>query len=39
MATTAGRLPARWVVHTAGPVWSADVARSAVAAFEAALSG
>jgi O-acetyl-ADP-ribose deacetylase len=23
VATTAGRLPARWVVHTAGPVWSA----------------
>ncbi len=22
VATTAGRLPARWVVHTAGPVWS-----------------
>ncbi len=39
VATTAGRLPARWVVHTAGPVWSADVDRSAVAAFEAALSG
>ncbi|SOD94356.1 O-acetyl-ADP-ribose deacetylase [Blastococcus haudaquaticus] len=24
VATTAGRLPARWVVHTAGPVWSAS---------------
>jgi O-acetyl-ADP-ribose deacetylase (regulator of RNase III) len=23
VATTAGRLPARWVVHTVGPVWSA----------------
>jgi O-acetyl-ADP-ribose deacetylase (regulator of RNase III) len=23
VATTAGRLPARWVVHTAGPIWSA----------------
>ena len=24
VATTAGRLPARWVVHTVGPVWSAS---------------
>ncbi|WP_424185350.1 O-acetyl-ADP-ribose deacetylase [Actinokineospora sp. G85] len=23
VATTAGRLPAKWVVHTVGPVWSA----------------
>ncbi|MGY1801923.1 O-acetyl-ADP-ribose deacetylase [Blastococcus sp. SYSU D00922] len=23
VATTGGRLPARWVVHTAGPIWSA----------------
>jgi len=30
VATTAGRLPARWVVHTAGPVWSASRDRSAV---------
>ena len=30
VATTAGRLPARWVVHTAGPVWSASCDRSAV---------
>ena len=30
VATTAGRLPARWVVHTAGPIWSADEDRSAV---------
>ena len=30
VATTAGRLPARWVVHTAGPVWSAEEDRSAV---------
>ena len=30
VATTAGRLPARWVVHTAGPVWAADDDRSAV---------
>jgi O-acetyl-ADP-ribose deacetylase len=28
--TTAGRLPARWVVHTAGPIWSATQDRSAV---------
>ena len=30
VATTAGRLPARWVVHTAGPIWSAVQDRSAV---------
>jgi O-acetyl-ADP-ribose deacetylase (regulator of RNase III) len=30
VATTAGRLPARWVVHTVGPVWSADEDRSAL---------
>ena len=30
VATTAGRLPARWVVHTAGPVWSPSQDRSAV---------
>ena len=24
VATTAGRLPARWVIHTVGPVWSAS---------------
>ncbi len=29
MATTAGRLPARWVIHTVGPVWSAQEDRSA----------
>ncbi|MDT4989012.1 MAG: O-acetyl-ADP-ribose deacetylase [Micromonosporaceae bacterium] len=28
VATTAGRLPARWVIHTVGPVWSADDDRS-----------
>jgi O-acetyl-ADP-ribose deacetylase len=28
VATTAGNLPARWVVHTVGPVWSADTDRS-----------
>ncbi len=30
VATTAGRLPARWVVHTVGPVWSATDDRSAL---------
>lgn len=29
VATTAGRLPARWVIHTVGPVWSATEDRSA----------
>ena len=29
VATTAGLLPARWVIHTVGPVWSADDDRSA----------
>lgn len=29
VATTAGDLPARWVVHTVGPVWSAGEDRSA----------
>ena len=29
VATTAGRLPARWVVHTVGPVYSATEDRSA----------
>ncbi|WUL56419.1 O-acetyl-ADP-ribose deacetylase [Amycolatopsis sp. NBC_00348] len=28
VATTAGDLPAKWVVHTVGPVWSADEDRS-----------
>jgi O-acetyl-ADP-ribose deacetylase (regulator of RNase III) len=32
VATTAGRLPARWVVHTVGPVWSTDEDRSALLA-------
>jgi len=32
VATTAGRLSARWVVHTAGPIWSPDEDRSAVLA-------
>jgi O-acetyl-ADP-ribose deacetylase (regulator of RNase III) len=27
-ATAAGRLPARWVIHTVGPVWSATTDRS-----------
>ncbi|MET1074639.1 MAG: O-acetyl-ADP-ribose deacetylase [Umezawaea sp.] len=30
VATTAGRLPARWVVHTVGPVFSAEEDRSAL---------
>jgi len=30
VVTTAGRLPARWVVHTAGPIWSASRDHSAV---------
>jgi O-acetyl-ADP-ribose deacetylase (regulator of RNase III) len=30
VATTAGELPARWVIHTVGPVWSATEDRSAV---------
>ncbi|HKD96145.1 MAG TPA: O-acetyl-ADP-ribose deacetylase [Micromonosporaceae bacterium] len=28
VATTAGRLPARWVIHTVGPVWSGGDDRS-----------
>lgn len=28
VATTAGNLPARWVIHTVGPVWSARDDRS-----------
>ncbi|MFH8786767.1 O-acetyl-ADP-ribose deacetylase [Streptomyces roseoverticillatus] len=28
VATTAGNLPARWVIHTVGPVWSAEEDRS-----------
>jgi O-acetyl-ADP-ribose deacetylase (regulator of RNase III) len=32
VATTAGRLPARWVIHTVGPVFSATDDRSAVLA-------
>jgi O-acetyl-ADP-ribose deacetylase len=30
VATTAGDLPARWVIHTVGPVWSPAEDRSAV---------
>lgn len=30
VATTAGDLPARWVIHTVGPVWSASEDRSAL---------
>jgi O-acetyl-ADP-ribose deacetylase len=29
VATTGGKLPARWVIHTVGPVWSASEDRSA----------
>lgn len=32
VATTAGRLPARWVVHTVGPVYAATEDRSALLA-------
>ncbi|MFF9350423.1 O-acetyl-ADP-ribose deacetylase [Streptomyces sp. NPDC014734] len=32
VATTAGRLDARWVVHTVGPVWSSVEDRSALLA-------
>ncbi|GHJ30293.1 MULTISPECIES: O-acetyl-ADP-ribose deacetylase [Streptomyces] len=32
VATTAGRLPARWVIHTVGPVFSATEDRSATLA-------
>ncbi|NKQ58285.1 O-acetyl-ADP-ribose deacetylase [Amycolatopsis sp. K13G38] len=32
VATTAGRLPARWVVHTVGPVFSAKEDRTAILA-------
>ncbi|MGV9671138.1 O-acetyl-ADP-ribose deacetylase [Gordonia sp. NPDC003504] len=32
VATTAGRLPARWVIHTVGPVYSAHQDRSAILA-------
>jgi O-acetyl-ADP-ribose deacetylase len=30
VATIAGRLPARWVIHTVGPVWSATEDRTAL---------
>jgi O-acetyl-ADP-ribose deacetylase len=32
VATTAGKLPARWVIHTVGPVWSHTEDRSALLA-------
>jgi O-acetyl-ADP-ribose deacetylase (regulator of RNase III) len=32
VATTAGNLPARWVIHTVGPVYSATEDRSAILA-------
>ncbi|WP_270618304.1 O-acetyl-ADP-ribose deacetylase [Micrococcus luteus] len=28
VATTAGRLPARWVIHTVGPVWAKTIDKS-----------
>jgi O-acetyl-ADP-ribose deacetylase (regulator of RNase III) len=28
VATTAGRLPARWLIHTVGPVWAGSVDRT-----------
>ena len=28
VATTAGELPARWVIHTVGPIWSAAEAEA-----------
>jgi O-acetyl-ADP-ribose deacetylase (regulator of RNase III) len=31
VATTAGELPARWVIHTVGPVWRADEAEQRAA--------
>ncbi|HXH07008.1 MAG TPA: O-acetyl-ADP-ribose deacetylase [Vicinamibacterales bacterium] len=39
VATTAGRLPARWVIHTVGPVYSSREDRSALlaACFRSAL--
>lgn len=30
VATTAGRMPARWVIHTAGPVYESDQDRSVI---------
>ena len=32
VATTAGRLPARWVIHTVGPVWAKTKDKSATLA-------
>lgn len=32
VSTTAGRLPARWVIHTVGPVWAKSEDRSALLA-------
>ena len=32
VATTAGELPARWVIHTVGPVWAAHEDRSSLLA-------
>ncbi len=40
VATTAGRLPARWVIHTVGPVYSTSEDRSSIlsAAYRSALA-
>ena len=32
VATTAGRMPARWVIHTVGPVWARSEDRSGLLA-------
>jgi O-acetyl-ADP-ribose deacetylase len=32
VATTAGRLPARWVIHTVGPTWAKTIDKSATLA-------
>src|SRR6478752_132201 len=32
VATTAGRLPARWVIHTVGPTWAKTIDKSDVLA-------
>ena len=30
VATTAGRLPAQWVIHTVGPVWNENLDQSSI---------
>lgn len=37
VTTTAGKLPARWVIHTVGPVYSGSEDRSELLAFRAAV--